>query len=78
MESREVLCDVWDNGTIIRMEAKLTKWGFFYCQKFQLCHIIVTSWACLVAQLVKNPPAMGETWVQSLGWENSLEKGKAT
>ena len=31
-----------------------------------------------MAQLVKNPPAMGETWVQSLGWENPLEKGKAT
>ena len=29
------------------------------------------------AQLVKNPPAMRETWVQSLGWEDSLEKGKA-
>ena len=32
----------------------------------------------LVAQLVKNPPAMRETWVQSLGWEDPLEKGKAT
>ena len=36
------------------------------------------SWASLVAQLVKNPPAMQETWVQSLGWEDPLEKGKAT
>ena len=34
--------------------------------------------ASLMAQLVKNPPAMRETWVQSLGWENPLEKGKAT
>ena len=31
----------------------------------------------LIAQLVKNPPAMWETWVQSLGWEDPLEKGKA-
>ena len=31
-----------------------------------------------VAQLVKNPPAMWETWVQSLVWEDALEKGKAT
>ena len=31
-----------------------------------------------MAQLVKNPPAMWETWVQSLGWEDPLEKGKAT
>ena len=29
------------------------------------------------AQLVKNPPAMQETWVRSLGWEDPLEKGKA-
>ena len=36
------------------------------------------SWASRVAQLVKNPPAMRETWVQSLGWEDPLEKGKAT
>ena len=36
------------------------------------------SWASLVAQLVKNPPAMQETWVQSLGWEDPLEKRKAT
>ena len=35
-------------------------------------------WAFLVAQLGKNPPAMLETWVQSLGWEDPLEKGKAT
>ena len=32
----------------------------------------------LVAQLVKNLPAMQKTWVQSLGWEDPLEKGKAT
>ena len=31
-----------------------------------------------VAQVVKNPPAMQETWVQSPGWEDPLEKGKAT
>ena len=36
------------------------------------------SWASLVAQLVKNPSAMQETWVQSLTWEDPLEKGKAT
>ena len=34
--------------------------------------------ASLVAQLVKNPPAVGETWVRSLGWEDPLEKGTAT
>ena len=36
------------------------------------------SWASLAAQLVKNPPAMQETWVRSLHWEDPLEKEKAT
>ena len=35
------------------------------------------SWAFLMVQLVKNPPAMGETWVLVLGWEDPQEKGKA-
>ena len=35
-------------------------------------------WVSLIAQLVKNLPTMQETWVQSLGWEYPLEKGKAT
>ena len=35
-------------------------------------------WASLMAELVKNPPEMRETWVRSLGWEDQLEKGKAT
>ena len=36
------------------------------------------SWLSLVAQLVKNLPAMWEPWVRSLGWEDPLEKGTAT
>ena len=32
----------------------------------------------MVAQMVKNPPAMWETWVRSLGWEDPLEEGMAT
>ena len=36
------------------------------------------SWASLVAQMVKNPPAMWEIWVRSLGWEDPLGKGIAT
>ena len=35
------------------------------------------SWASLVAQMVKYPPAMQETWVRSLGWEEPLEEGMA-
>ena len=36
------------------------------------------SWASILAQLVKNPPVMQETLARSLGWEEPLEKGKAT
>ena len=35
-------------------------------------------WASLVAQMIKNLPATQETWVQSLGWEDTLEEGMAT
>ena len=41
-------------------------------------HAHKESRASLVAQLVKNPPAMQETWVRSLGWEDPLEKAQAT
>ena len=37
-------------------------------------YLLQYSWASLVAQKVKNPPAMWETWVRSLGWEDPLEK----
>ena len=36
------------------------------------------SWASLMAQMVKNQPAMHDTWVRSLGWEDPLEEGTAT
>ena len=39
---------------------------------------IANYWASLMAQLANNLPAMRDTRVQSLGWEDSLEKGKAT
>ena len=41
-------------------------------------HFHLNVWASLVAQKVKNPPAMWETWVWSMGWEDPLEKGMAT
>jgi len=44
----------------------------------QICAGLFFMWASLVAQLVKNLPAMRETWVQFLSWEDPLEKGKAT
>ena len=43
---------------------------------WKLCWALPRLWAFLVAQLVKNLPAMWETWVRSLGWEDHLEKGK--
>ena len=41
-------------------------------------NVIKTKGASLVAQVVKNLPAVRETWVRSLGWEDPLEKGRAT
>ena len=40
--------------------------------------MLTHTWGFLVAQMVKNLPAMQETWVRSLGWEDPLEKGMAT
>ena len=44
----------------------------------QINHLFQYSWASLVALLVKNPPAIRETWVQSLVWEDPLEEGMET
>ena len=55
--------------------------GFQSCSidlYFCFCASILLSLGFLVAQLVKNPPAMRESWVQSLSWEEPLEKGMAT
>ena len=43
-----------------------------------ICQPIYFTWASLVAQMVKNLPAMQETQVRSLGWEDTLKKGMAT
>ena len=43
-----------------------------------ISYLLLFSWASLVDQLVKSPPAMRETWVRFLGWEDPLKKGKAT
>ena len=47
---------------------------------FMCVYIYTHTYVCasLVAQMIKNLPAMPETQVQSLGWENPLEKGRAT
>ena len=66
---RESACNAGDSGLI-------PGWGKFNGEG--IGYHLQYSWASLVAQLVKNPLAMWETWVRSLGWEDSLEKGKAT
>ena len=40
--------------------------------------MVLISWASLVVQMIKNPPARRETWVPSLGWEDPLEEGMGT
>ena len=66
------LCTSWNRdltGSSLRV---LWEWN-----KLILIQLILIHWASLVAQLVKNLPAMWETWVQSLGWKDPLEKEKA-
>ena len=66
---KESTCDAGDPDSIPGLR-RSTGEGIVYPLQY--------SWACLVAQLVKNPPAMWETWVLFPGWEDPLEKGKAT
>ena len=51
---------------------------FFFCSVYFLCSVSKDQRVSLVAQMVKNLPAMQEMQVWSLGWENPLEKGMAT
>ena len=66
---KEFACNAGDSGSIPGL-GRSTEVGIGYPLQY--------SWASLVAQLVKNPATMQETWVRSLGWEDPLEKGKAT
>ena len=66
---KESACNAGDPGSIPRMGRSAGE-GIGYPLQY--------SSASLVAQLVKNPSAMRDTWLQSLGWEDPLEKGKAT
>ena len=66
---KESACNAGDLGSIPGLRSSLGEGKGYPLQ---------CSGASLVAQLVKNPPAMRETWVQSLGREDPLEKGKAT
>ena len=66
---KEATCNAGDPSSIPRL-VRSTGEGIGYT--------LLYSWASLVAQLVKNLPAMQETWIRSLGWTDTLEKGKAT
>ena len=67
--NKEATCSAGDPGSIPGL-GRSTGEGIGYPLRY--------SWAPLVAQLVKNLPTIWETWVRFLGWEDSLEKGKAT
>ena len=66
---REPVCNAWDPRLIPELGRSPGEWIGYPLQ---------CSWASLVAQLVRNPLASWETWVRSLGWGDSLEKGKVT
>ena len=65
---KETACNAGDPGLIPRLGRSAGE---------RLGYPLHYSWASLLAQLVKNPPGMWETWVRSLGEEDPLEKGKA-
>ena len=64
--AKESACNEGDPGSIHRLGRSPGE-GTGYRLQY--------SWASLVAQMIRNLPAMRETWVQSLGWEDPLEKG---
>ena len=66
---KESACNAGDPGLIPGSGRSAGEWVGYPLQY---------SRASIMAQLVKNLPAMWETWVQSLGWEDLLEKAKAT
>ena len=66
---KESACSAGDSGSIPGLGRSASEGIGYPLQYF---------WASLVVQLVKYPPAKWETWVQFLGWEDPLQKGKAT
>ena len=66
---KESACNVGDTGSVPG-SGRSTEEGIDFPLQY--------SWASLVAQLVKNLPAMQETWILPLGWDDHLEKGKVT
>ena len=69
---------VWPPCPLYTVHAYSTFEAFAVVSLLKIAYIPFTFRASLVAQLVKYLPAMWEPWVRSLGWEDPLEKGKAT
>ena len=83
LQSCPTLCDPMDSsppGSSVHgiLQARILEWGAFLLQQLSLGGVKSYTWASFVAQLVKSLPAMWETWVRSLGWEDPLEEGVAT
>ena len=66
---KESACNAGNPGLIPGLESSLGE---------VIGYLFQYSWASLVAQMVKNLPAVREAWVRSLGWEDPLEEGMAT
>ena len=66
---RESACNTGDPGSIPGLGRSTGE---------EIGYSLQYSWASLMAQMVKNPPAMWETWVRSLGGEDALQKGKTS
>ena len=66
---KESACNAGDPGSVLGSGRSFAG---------EIGHPFQYFWASLVAQLVRNPSAMRETWVQSLGWGDPLEKGNTT
>ena len=80
--------DTFHNRCIVSQVYTLKNYGPALLSSPEQCHFTLLVINCiytliraslsLVVQTVKNMPAMGETWVRSLGWEDPLEEGMAT
>ena len=69
LPGKESTCNAGDPGSVPGL-GRSPEEGIGYSLQY--------SWASLMAQLVKNPPAIWESWVQSLSWEDHLEEGTVT
>ena len=80
--------NIWKFSVHVLLKPGLEDFEHYFASVWDECNcaviwtffdiVLLWDWASLVSQLVKNPPAMRDTWVQNLGWEDPLEKGKAT